>query len=150
MPKKKRGTRKKPRSGPRSNKAKGRNHQKYVIEKIHDRMGRPFGLERGDLVFRSMGAAGVDIILSPKAKRALPLSWECKAMRQRPALAAIEQARANAYENTFPIVCWKPHGAVRTESVVMMNLLDFLNLVVRLREEGMDFEDIPEQEGWGG
>lgn len=134
---------------PKTGKNKGRAHQKYVIDRIFDVVGSAFGLERGDLIFRSMGAFGVDIILSPKAKRALPISWECKSTKQKPVLGDMMQARANTYENTYPAICWKPHGARRADSMVMMNLIDFLNLVKRLREEGMDFDDEKKPEGWG-
>ena len=54
-----------------SAKAKGRNLQKHV----RDRILAVFPwLKEGDVESRSMGSAGVDVMMSPLARRALPLN----------------------------------------------------------------------------
>jgi len=62
---------------PKSRKAKGRNLQqevKALIESINPE------LLPGDVRSTSMGASGVDLLLSPRAKELFPVSVECKAV----------------------------------------------------------------------
>ena len=65
-----------------------------------------FELEEGDVESCSMGASGVDIKMSPTARRALPLSIECKKTKKTPSRAELDQATANAYGLTLPAVVW--------------------------------------------
>ncbi|UZK69572.1 hypothetical protein OKW76_00335 [Sphingomonas sp. S1-29] len=60
----------------KSAKAKGRSAQQWVRDAILARFPM---LEAGDVVSTQMGAGGVDIVLSPKAKRLIPVSIEVKA-----------------------------------------------------------------------
>ena len=109
-------------SKPQSRKAKGRNLQKHV----RDRVLEVFTLEEGDVESCSMGAGGIDIKMSPKARSVCPLSIECKNTRVVPGKKAIEQSRYNAYPNTLPVVVYKPHGAEYMDAVVMVPLEDLL------------------------
>lgn len=114
-------------SKPQSRKAKGRALQQHV----RDRITEVFGLEEGDVESRSMGAGGVDIMLSPKARAVCPLSIECKNTRVVPSGKAIEQARYNAYKDTLPLVVWKPHGGEYMNALVMVPLEDLLAFLMK-------------------
>ena len=109
-------------SKPASRKQKGRHLQQHV----RDRILEVFKLEEGDVESRSMGAGGVDIMLSPKARSVCPLSIECKNTRVTPSMKAIEQARYNNYPDTLSLVAWKPHGKQYMDTLVMVSLEDLL------------------------
>lgn len=104
-----------------SAKSKGRALQKHVCKVLTE----TFGWEEGDAESRSMGSAGVDIILSPRARKDFPVSIECKNTRARPSTKAQKQASYNKYKNTISGVVWKPHGKPFTDSVITFNLAEF-------------------------
>jgi hypothetical protein len=106
-----------------SAKAKGRNLQKYIRDRIYATWDQ---LRPGDVESRSMGASGVDIMLSPFAEDVCPLAIEAKATRKTPSMAEIKQAQANAERKTLPVVAWKPHGARYEDTLVMCSLEDLL------------------------
>lgn len=110
---------------PQSRKAKGRALQKHVAKRLTD----VFDLEEGDVESRSMGAGGVDILLSPKARRSCPISIECKNTRGAPSLSQVKQSEANAYKETIPGVCWKPHGAKYEDTLIIFRLEDLLEWI---------------------
>jgi len=60
-----------------SRKAKGRKLQNAIRDDLRS-LGSWYGLVDGDVEARQMGGVGVDIILSPRAKRVLPFDIECK------------------------------------------------------------------------
>ncbi len=60
-----------------SGKAKGRRLQKFVRDVLRT-LGKPLGLEDADIESRGMGQAGLDIILSPAARKVFPYAIECK------------------------------------------------------------------------
>jgi hypothetical protein len=105
-----------------SAKAKGRRLQNYV----RDLITKLFDLEEGDVESCSMGASGVDIKMSPRARRALPISIECKKTKATPSRAELEQATCNAYGTTIPAVVWCPHGKGHDKSMIMFDLNEFL------------------------
>lgn len=110
---------------PASAKAKGRQHQKAVRAAVL----RAFPeLGPDDVVSRSMGARGEDLILSPAARRRLPLAIECKATRRAPGAAALAQARANAGAHT-PVVAWHPPRTAPDYVLVTMTLGDLMGLL---------------------
>lgn len=109
-------------SKPQSRKAKGRALQQHA----RDRITAIFGLEEGDVESRSMGAGGVDIMLSPKARLVCPLSIECKNTRVTPSTKALEQSKYNKYPNTLSVVAWKPHGKQYMDTICMVSLEDLL------------------------
>ena len=106
-----------------SAKNKGRELQKHVAKKIKEK----FDLGDGDVESRSMGSAGVDIMMSPLAKASFPVSLECKNTKKFPSLAALEQSRHNKYEDTTAGVVWKPPGKGMDESIIYFNFNDFLD-----------------------
>ena len=112
-------------------KAKGRNHQKAVAAMITE----VFGLEEGDVEWTSMGASGIDIKLSPKARSVCPISIECKKQRKHPAMAEMKQARYNAYKDTIAAVAWSPHGSGPEEAMITFNMREFFNLLKELQDE---------------
>lgn len=95
-----------------SKKAKGRNLQKYVVAAILQIFP---SLEPDDVRSTSMGASGVDIQLSPAARKFLPVSIECKNQESISIWAAWKQAVSNAGKyrpvlvfkrnNQEPLVC---------------------------------------------
>lgn len=108
-----------------SAKAKGRNLQKFLAQWVT----RHFKLQEGDVESRSMGAGGVDLMLSPAAREVFPVSIESKNTRKRPGPAALKQASENAYSGTVPAVAWKPHRHPMHQTLVMMSFEDLLNLI---------------------
>ena len=78
---------------PQSAKAKGRNLQKLVVSKILELF--PW-LKEDDVNSRSMGAGGEDILLSPFARKSLPLSFECKNTERINLWNAYDQAKSNS------------------------------------------------------
>jgi len=103
-------------------KAKGRKLQQFVCSLIT----KLFDLEEGDVTSTSMGASGVDVQMSPCARRALPISIECKKTRATPSRAELDQATRNAYGTTIPAVVWCPHGKGHDKSMIMFDLTEFL------------------------
>jgi len=115
---------------PQSRKAKGRMLQQWIAKAIY----RAFpDLEEGDVESRSMGAAGVDLILSPKARKAIPLSIEAKSWRKIPSLAQLKQAKSNVYKDTLAVVVHKPHGAKYEDSVLIVNFVEFVEFIKEIR-----------------
>jgi hypothetical protein len=106
-----------------SAKAKGRKFQQHV----RDRILKMFPwLREGDVESRSMGAGGVDIMMSPVARRTLPLSIECKKTKATPSRAQLEQSQANVVEGTIPCVIWCPHGKGADKAMIMFDFDEFL------------------------
>ena len=66
-----------PASTAASRKAKGRRLQNFVRDKFRQLLA-PWGVEDGDINGAPMGVGGVDVQLSPKAKKLLPVAVECK------------------------------------------------------------------------
>jgi len=111
-------------------KAKGRELQKFVAEKIR----QVFNLPEEDVVSQCMGSPGKDIRLSERALSLLPLSIECKNTKIHPSVAALDQARHNSKPSETPCVVWKPPRKGYQESLVYLNLEDFLILLKTSRE----------------
>jgi len=109
----------------RSAKAKGRATQNAT----RDALLRFFPeLAADDVQTRTMGVRGEDLILSPAARRLLPLSIECKNTRGAPGRAAITQARSNA-SGHVPVVVWHPPRTVNEYLLVTLTLQDLLSLM---------------------
>jgi len=113
-----------------SRKNKGRIFQQHVAKKVREF----FNLPEDDVVSRPLGSGGEDLMLSNRARKILPVSWECKAWKEFPNLAALRQAESNARGYT-PVVCWKPHRARYEDSIVYLKLNDFLELIKRKIDE---------------
>jgi len=106
---------------PQSCKAKGRNLQKHVVSRI---LGLLHTLEKDDASSRSMGAGGEDVLLSPKARRLLPLSFECKARASFAIYKDYDQCKANSggYEPALVI------KGNRQKPLIIVDLEHYLSL----------------------
>jgi len=79
-----------------SNKAKGRNLQKWVCERLSFISGIPWGREdEKEIQSRPMGQQGVDIILRGEAAKRFPFSFECKSGESFQLVQTVFQARNN-------------------------------------------------------
>ncbi len=91
---------------PQSAKAKGRNLQKWVRDKI---LATFPGLEQDDVRSTSMGAGGEDVQLSPAARELFPYQVECKSLAKVAVYNYYEQAKEHGYHQ--PVVFVKQNGA---------------------------------------
>jgi hypothetical protein len=109
---------------PSTRKAKGRSLQNFV----HDDILLNFKeLEEGDVKKAIMGESGIDIKLSPHARRIFPFGVECKNTEKINIWAAIIQCEDNAAkEKLTPLLVIKRN---RTEPHVVMTWKDFIKLV---------------------
>lgn len=105
-------------------KAKGRALQQAIRDRI---LARFPWLGEGDVTSTSMGASGVDIPMSPLARKAFPVSIEAKKTKKTPSLAELKQARANTYDHTIGAVIWSPHGTGPDKAVIMFDFAEFLD-----------------------
>lgn len=124
-----------------SAKSKGRKLQNFVRDLLLERF--PW-LGEGDVESCSMGSSGVDIQLSPLARKTFPISIECKKTKKAPARAEMEQSRANAYGTTVPAIVWCPHGSGLAKSMITFDINDFLDWYEQVAGEKLD--KIREQE----
>ena len=85
----------------RSAKQKGARLQNRVRLKLLKRWPK---LEEGDLKTAVMGESGLDVRLSPAAKRVIPLDIECKNTETLNIWRAIQQAEANCAPKRVPCV----------------------------------------------
>lgn len=108
-----------------SAKAKGRNLQKYVVQKILDTFPE---LHEADVTSRSMGAQGEDVLISPRARQVFPYSVECKAHNSFSVYGYMEQAKENCPIESQPIVVIKGN---HKQPLVIMDAQHFFNLIKR-------------------
>lgn len=106
---------------PSSAKAKGRNLQKYVRDKLIEY----FDLKPDDVRSTSMGAGGEDILLSSYARLRFPFSIECKNLARHAVYQYYWQALDNAGGHT-PLVVIKQNNA---KPLAVLDLEDFLKIV---------------------
>ena len=85
-----------------SAKAKGRNLQKWVREKLIEMLD----VHPEDIESRSMGAGGEDLIMARAARQKFPHSIECKNVERLNVWDAYEQATANSGDHE-PILFMK-------------------------------------------
>ncbi len=64
-------------------------------------------LEPDDVVSRSMGAGGEDIMLSPAARKLVPLSFECKSRANWAFYKDLDQAYINCPKGAQPVLVAK-------------------------------------------
>lgn len=86
---------------PQSCKSKGRRLQQRIVRSILEAFPH---LSPDDVVSTSMGANGEDVRLSSAARKAVPLSLECKCVERVNVWSCIEQARSNAPSGATPCV----------------------------------------------
>lgn len=85
-----------------SAKAKGRNLQQWVCDRIATITGLPYNQQDDncDIHSREMGQAGIDVILRGEARKRFPFSVECKASESLDIKGTVEQAKSNVYPGT--------------------------------------------------
>ena len=83
-------------------------------------------LEPDDVTVAIMGESGVDIKLSPAAKRVIPYSFECKNQEKLSIWSALEQAENNTKEGTEPALVFKRN---RSKTYVVVELDEFIKLI---------------------
>ena len=99
----------------KSAKAKGRVLQNLVRDKLH----ALFPKLTEDISSQTMGMKGMDIVLTPLAKKKVPYAFECKNVERFDLWKTWEQAEDNA-ENLNPVVVVKknkkkPKGVIDLE-----------------------------------
>lgn len=127
------GVKKKKRISPQSAKAKGRELQKWVCEKISDLTGFEWssnGKDDCEIESRPMGQSGTDIRLSAQVLKQFPFSVECKRQESWSIPAWIEQARTNQIKGTdWLLVCKRS----RKDPIVVMDAEVFFKLIEKLQ-----------------
>lgn len=108
---------------PSTRKAKGRSLQNFVHDNILSNFSE---LEEGDVKKAIMGESGIDIKLSPHARRIFPYAIECKNTEKINIWAAIIQCEQNAdKEKLTPLLVIKRN---RTDVHVVLRWEDFIKL----------------------
>jgi hypothetical protein len=111
---------------PSSAKSKGRNLQQWTRDQILNIFSKD--LENDDVRSVSMGVSGEDLLLSPKARRFLPISLECKSRAAISVYGFYEQAKTNSkgYE---PVCVVKQN---RSSPLVVVDAEYFFKLLRRV------------------
>lgn len=110
-----------------SKKAKGRHLQQLVRDALR-LIGKSFGLEDGDLVSTSMGASGVDVQLSPSAKKVFGrLAIEAKNNESLNVVTTFWN-HAGKYPSDIALLFSKKN---HTEPLVTMTMKTFMELLNR-------------------
>ena len=83
-----------------SAKAKGRNLQKWAVEKIAKLLNEELSNDKdmNNIRSREMGQSGVDVWLHKSIRKKFPIAVECKAQESISLNAFIEQAKSNTSE----------------------------------------------------
>lgn len=110
---------------PQSSKAKGRNLQKLVRDKILESFPT---LTADDVRSTSMGSSGEDIQLSPEARKLVPYSIECKSKATSQLHTYYKQAKSNSGTH-IPMVVVKKDRDVVLVAVEFQHFLDLLQKV---------------------
>ena len=105
----------------KSAKAKGRVLQNLVRDKLHEL----FPKLTEDISSQTMGMKGMDIVLTPLAKKKVPYAFECKNVERFDLWKTWEQAEDNA-ENLNPVVVVKKN---KKKPKVVIDLELFLKLI---------------------
>lgn len=113
-----------------SAKAKGRNLQQWVCQKISDLLGIEWGKDEL-IASREMGQAGTDVRLLGEAQERFPFSVECKWQESWSVLAWIKQAQENQKAGTDWLLVLKKN---RVKPVVVMDGERFFELLRRIQD----------------
>lgn len=109
-----------------SAKAKGRRLQQQVRDLLRT-IGKPRGLVAEDIESRGMGQNGVDLILSPAAKKVFNLSIECKNVEKLNVITTFKEHHDKYVgDKSLKLLV---HSRNNSATLVTMNLLDFLELL---------------------
>jgi hypothetical protein len=112
---------------PRSAKAKGRKLQTDVKNTILETFTT---LEPDDVKSAIMGESGEDIKLSPAARKLFPYAVECKNTEKLNIWSALEQAEANAKNETTPLLFFKRN---RSKMYVTFEAEHFFTLLKKIQ-----------------
>lgn len=115
---------------PRSAKAKGRKLQQEVQQKILE-VFRGI-LEADDVRPVMMSGSGVDIQLSPLARKTFPYSVECKNTEKIAIWGAIKQATENTVVGTEPAVVFRRNNS---DTFITLRFEHFLKLIAPLDKQ---------------
>lgn len=113
---------------PRGRKAKGRNFQNLIRNKILELFPQ---LENDDVKCALMSEAGEDIKLSPAARKLLPYSIEAKRQEKLNIWASLEQAEKNTKEGTYPVLFFKRN---HSKTYVAIDADHFFDLITKLQK----------------
>ena len=108
---------------PKSAKAKGRRLQNLVRDTLRELYPM---LHPDDIKSQTMGMSGEDIVLSPKARKLIPYSFECKNVERLQFWSTVDQAETNQKEDTVPAIVIKKN---RKQPYVAVPLDHFLKLI---------------------
>jgi hypothetical protein len=112
---------------PSSCKAKGRRHQQFICKALQE-LGAPYGLEPEDIKSTSMGVSGVDVQLSPAAKRLFGnLCIEGKNVEKLNVVGVFQEHCAKYTDPSA--INLLIHSRNRTEPMVTMRFADFAALL---------------------
>lgn len=114
-----------------SAKAKGRRMQQWVCSQILKRFPT---LELDDVQSRSMGASGEDVMLSPAARRLLPVSIEAKNQESLSIWKSMKQAEENAGAYT-PVLFFKRNRSREYACLPAQDLLDLYAQLSQTQQE---------------
>lgn len=101
-------------------KAKGRNLQKWVCQRIADIFNIKFNNQDDQCLIhsREMGQSGTDVILRGEIYNKFPFAIECKNTEKLSLYPTIEQAKQNTKDNQDWLVVHKKN---RNEPIVIMS-----------------------------
>ena len=126
-----------------SRKAKARELQKLVAQKISDLTGIPCG--KDELIeSREMGQAGTDIKLIGPAKKEFPFAVECKRQEKFNLHEAVKQAKANQEKDIDWLVVSRRSNE---DAIVSMDLNAFFRLCEKAKPNKgyyLDKEKMPD------
>jgi len=108
---------------PSSAKSKGRRLQNFIREQVLLQYPE---LEPDDVKVAIMGESGIDIQLSPAARKLFPYSIEAKNQESLNIWSALGQAEENCKPGTFPAVIFKRN---RSTEYITLKLDDFFSIV---------------------
>lgn len=108
---------------PRSRKAKGREFQKEIRQRLLDLYPE---LEEDDIKCALMSEHGEDIKLSPAARKLIPYSIEAKRQEKLNIWSAIKQSEDNAKDGCNPLVVFKRN---RGKIYVILEADHFFDLI---------------------
>ena len=114
-------------------KAKGRKLQNYVRDQLRELFSDV--LESGDIEARQMGGNGVDIILSPAAKKLITMDIECKNQESLNVWKSLQQTIDNSKPDRVPLLVFSRN---RSPVYVALKIEDLFKLVFGRGKEDED------------
>jgi hypothetical protein len=127
---------------PRTRKAKGRKFQ----QEIRDTFRKLFSgeLEQDDINCTLMSESGVDIKLTPAAKKLIPLDMECKKQQKLAIWQALQQSQDNITSpERIPTLIFSRSNS---KTYIVMEFEKFLSLMYPERIKALSSENIPKTE----